>query len=183
MAKLFLDCDGVLADFDAGAKALLGMPARAFEAKHCKGAFWGKLARADNFYGKLPLMDDARDLFEESIAIDRALIEGRPEIDRFPDPDALLQLGFLELHADPALQAGRISLRVEAEDGDRAAVRSSHAFDALHGRGLAGAVGSNEAEDLALEDFQRDIFHGNRGTVVLAQPGDGDHGLSVPCRA
>ena len=36
MPHLFLDCDGVLADFDAGAKHLLGMTPRAFEARHGK---------------------------------------------------------------------------------------------------------------------------------------------------
>ena len=42
---LFLDCDGVLADFDAGAKHLLGMSPKAFEAKHGRGEFWKRLAR------------------------------------------------------------------------------------------------------------------------------------------
>ena len=50
---LFLDCDGVLADFDAGAKSLLGVSAAAFENRHGKGEFWKRLARAGNFYGDL----------------------------------------------------------------------------------------------------------------------------------
>ena len=33
---LFLDCDGVLADFDAGARELLGMTPRAFEQRFGK---------------------------------------------------------------------------------------------------------------------------------------------------
>ena len=36
--RLFLDADGVLADFDEGAKRLLGMTPRAYEAKHGRGS-------------------------------------------------------------------------------------------------------------------------------------------------
>jgi hypothetical protein len=58
--SLFLDADGVLADFDAGAKALLGMTAREFEARRGRGAFWKRLATAPGFYATLPEMPDAR---------------------------------------------------------------------------------------------------------------------------
>ena len=43
---LFLDCDGVLADFDKGAIAVLGLPPRAFEKRHGIGRLWQKLAQA-----------------------------------------------------------------------------------------------------------------------------------------
>jgi len=36
---LFLDCDGVLADFDAGARQLLGMSPAEFEKRHGRGEF------------------------------------------------------------------------------------------------------------------------------------------------
>ena len=47
MAKqphLFLDCDGVLADFDTGARLLFGMSPKSFEARHGRGEFWKRLA-------------------------------------------------------------------------------------------------------------------------------------------
>ena len=44
--RLFLDADGVLADFDEGAKRLLGMTPRQFEAKHGKREFWRRIANA-----------------------------------------------------------------------------------------------------------------------------------------
>ena len=49
--RLFLDLDGVLADFDAGVVELLGMTAAAYQAKHSKRDFWFRLMRADDFYG------------------------------------------------------------------------------------------------------------------------------------
>ena len=64
MSHLFLDLDGVLADFDAGAKMVLGMSPKAFEAKYSKGEFWQRLARSRDFYATLPLMPDAMELFE-----------------------------------------------------------------------------------------------------------------------
>ena len=78
MPKLFLDCDGVLADFDAGAKALLGMMPREFEARRGKGEFWKRLARADNFYGTLPLMADARALFDAVRHLGPTVLTGLP---------------------------------------------------------------------------------------------------------
>jgi hypothetical protein len=38
--QLFRDCDGVLADFDRGAEAVLGMPPRTFEKSLGLPAFW-----------------------------------------------------------------------------------------------------------------------------------------------
>ena len=61
--QLYLDCDGVLADFESGATDLLGMPPRAYEKRHGIAAFWREIARHPDFYGTLPLMPDAMELF------------------------------------------------------------------------------------------------------------------------
>ena len=59
MAELFLDCDGVLADFDAGARLVLGgLSPREFEARHSKREFWRRLAQTKGFYAKLPLLPE-----------------------------------------------------------------------------------------------------------------------------
>jgi 5'(3')-deoxyribonucleotidase len=76
--RLFLDADGVLADFDEGAKRLLGMPVRQFEAKHGRGAFWRQLAKARNFYGTLPEMPDARVLFDAVEHLKPTILTGLP---------------------------------------------------------------------------------------------------------
>lgn len=75
---LFLDCDGVLADFDAGAKATLGMTAAVFEERHGRGEFWKRLARAPNFYGDLPEMPDAQQLFEAVKHLRPTILTGLP---------------------------------------------------------------------------------------------------------
>ena len=78
MSHLFLDLDGVLADFDAGAHMVLGMSPKAFEARHGKREFWRRLARARDFYGSLPLMPDAMELFEAVKHLEPTILTGLP---------------------------------------------------------------------------------------------------------
>ena len=56
--RLFLDADGVLADFDLSARQLLGMSPKDYIGAYGRGAFWKRLAKAKNFYGSLPEMPD-----------------------------------------------------------------------------------------------------------------------------
>ena len=76
--RLFLDCDGVLADFDEGARRLLGMSPAAFEAKHDRREFWRRIATASNFYGTLPEMPDARQLFDAVAHLQPTILTGLP---------------------------------------------------------------------------------------------------------
>jgi 5' nucleotidase, deoxy (Pyrimidine), cytosolic type C protein (NT5C) len=76
--RLFLDADGVLADFNEGARRLLGMSPSAFEAKHGRGAFWKRLANAKNFYGSLPEMADAGMLFDAVKHLEPTILTGLP---------------------------------------------------------------------------------------------------------
>jgi hypothetical protein len=76
--QLYLDCDGVLADFDKGATAVLGLPPRAFEERHGLGKFWQKLASAPDFYFGLPLMDDAMELFDAVRHLNPVILTGLP---------------------------------------------------------------------------------------------------------
>ena len=76
--RLFLDADGVLADFDRGARRLLGMRPKEFIAKHGRGTFWKRLARAPTFYGTLPEMPDARRLFDAVKHLKPTILTGLP---------------------------------------------------------------------------------------------------------
>jgi hypothetical protein len=76
--QLYLDCDGVLADFDQGATAILGMKPDAFEQRHGLGRFWAKLASAPDFYFGLPLLPDAMRLFEAVRPLDPIILTGLP---------------------------------------------------------------------------------------------------------
>lgn len=78
MRQLYLDCDGVLADFDKGATAVLGLPPRAFEKRHGLGRFWQKLAQAPDFYFGLPLVPDAKELIESVRHLDPIILTGLP---------------------------------------------------------------------------------------------------------
>ena len=76
--QLYLDCDGVLADFDRGATELLGLPPRAYEKRRGIGAFWRELARHPDFYGSLPLMPGALELFAAVRHLDPVILTGLP---------------------------------------------------------------------------------------------------------
>lgn len=76
--RLFLDADGVLADFDEGARRLLGMYPRDYESRHGRGGFWQRLAAAENFYGRLPEMPDARVLFDGVKHLEPTILTGLP---------------------------------------------------------------------------------------------------------
>jgi 5'(3')-deoxyribonucleotidase len=76
--RLFLDADGVLADFDLGARKLLGARPKEYIARHGRGSFWRRVARAKNFYGSLPEMPDARRLFEAVKHLQPTILTGLP---------------------------------------------------------------------------------------------------------
>jgi hypothetical protein len=79
--KLFLDCDGVLADFDAAFIAATGMHPRAYEDANGTKAFWKVISSADNFFGNLPLMDEAHRLYEAVKHHNPTILTGVPHGD------------------------------------------------------------------------------------------------------
>jgi len=76
--QIFLDCDGVLVDFDRGAAAILGLPPRAFEKRHGPAKFWKRLAAAEGFFEALPPMPDAYELYEAVRHKDPIILTGLP---------------------------------------------------------------------------------------------------------
>lgn len=67
--KVFLDLDGVLADFVASATSVLGAPPTEYEAEHGTNAYWAKLRAVPDFYATLPLMPDADALWRGVISL------------------------------------------------------------------------------------------------------------------
>jgi hypothetical protein len=76
--QIYLDCDGVLADFESAARAIFGMPSDAFEDLRGAGQFWKRLAAADGFFEHLDLLPDACELFEAVRAKAPIILTGMP---------------------------------------------------------------------------------------------------------
>lgn len=76
--QLYLDCDGVLADFDRRATEILGMSPERFEKRHGLGAYWKRLTAAPDFFGSLPLMPDAMELYAAVKHLKPLILTGLP---------------------------------------------------------------------------------------------------------
>lgn len=77
--QLYLDCDGVLADFDRHFLDTFNQPPRIFESIHGTSEFWRVIrAQHPGFYRALPLMPDARELFEAVRHLRPIILTGCP---------------------------------------------------------------------------------------------------------
>lgn len=76
--QLFLDCDGVLADFDTAAEEIFGMTSRRAQVELGPKRFWSMLRGHENFYGTLPVLPDARKLFEAVSHLNPIILTGCP---------------------------------------------------------------------------------------------------------
>jgi len=76
--QIYLDCDGVLADFEGAARAILGVPSAAFEQRHGAAQFWKRLAAVDGFFERLDLLPDAMVLYEAVKAKGPIILTGMP---------------------------------------------------------------------------------------------------------
>jgi hypothetical protein len=79
--KLFLDLDGVLADFDRGVETVTGRRPQQLPIK----AMWKALAKHPDFYGTLELMHDAQVLWEFCRPHDPTILTGLPLGDWAPE--------------------------------------------------------------------------------------------------
>ena len=79
MTRLYLDCDGVLADFDGAFRERFGTTPRVYEDRHGTRAFWRDLQReAPQFFLFLPLLPDARELFDAVAHLRPTILTGVP---------------------------------------------------------------------------------------------------------
>lgn len=63
MRRIYLDCDGVLADFNAKFKEITGQSPSDYENTYGTKAFWKAIRDHTNFFGTLPLMPKAEQLY------------------------------------------------------------------------------------------------------------------------
>ena len=78
MTRIYLDCDGVLADFDAAAERILGMTAGEHERRFGHGRFWAPLRATPNFFETLDLMPDACELYDAVKPLAPIILTGVP---------------------------------------------------------------------------------------------------------
>jgi hypothetical protein len=79
--KLFLDLDGVLADFDRGVEAVTG---KRPDQQHIR-QMWKALAREPDFYGTLDMMHNAQVLWEFCKPYHPTILTGLPLGDWAPE--------------------------------------------------------------------------------------------------
>lgn len=78
MHKVYLDCDGVLADFEKGATAIFGMSPQAFERRFGLSKFWKALAMTPDFFANLDPMPDAIELYQAVRHLEPVILTGLP---------------------------------------------------------------------------------------------------------
>lgn len=78
MKQLFLDCDGVLADFDRAATQIFGMGPREAEDRFGTEEFWRRIQKSGRFYRDLPLLPDALELYRAVEHLNPIILTGCP---------------------------------------------------------------------------------------------------------
>ena len=76
--QVWLDCDGVLADFDAGFKKLTGVDAQTYEDTHGSSAFWACIAQSKTFFTNLPVMAEGLKLYNSVKHLRPIILTGTP---------------------------------------------------------------------------------------------------------
>ena len=76
--RIFLDCDGVLADFDTGFMQLTGINSAEYEDIYGTKDFWTTIHKATDFFGTLPLMPGAQELYDAVAHIRPIILTGCP---------------------------------------------------------------------------------------------------------
>jgi 5'(3')-deoxyribonucleotidase len=77
--QIFLDCDGVLADFDSAAVELFaGQHPRRAREHHGEREFWHRIRTAGKFYRDLPLLPDAMQLYRAVKHLHPIILTGCP---------------------------------------------------------------------------------------------------------
>src|SRR6185437_10666641 len=126
------------------------------------------------------------ELPEQLAAVAGAL--GAEQLERLGHPQPVGQRGRLELAAHQRPKLLGLCYRVEAQHPQPSVIGLAQPLNALHGGRLAGAVGADQADDLAGGDVEVKPVHYHPGPVRLAETSHGHylwlaHGTNVPAQA
>ena len=130
------------------------------------------------------------DVGEQSRERPRPAVEAAKEREQLRHGQLLRQVGLLQSHPDALAQLALVAIPAQAEQLDLARRGFEQALDHLHGRGLARAVRSEQAETLAAPDGQIQAVDRDDGrrrlaedtvlaVVDLAQAPAGDGGCAI----
>ncbi|QQP90550.1 hypothetical protein IGS68_04705 [Skermanella sp. TT6] len=141
--KLFLDLDGVLADFDRGVEAVTGRRPDQLPLKR----MWQALAKAPDFYGTLEMMHDAQVLWEFCKPHGPTILTGLPLGDWAPEQKRRWVAAMLGadvpvitcMTRDKARHAGPGHVLVDDRAGTRAPWEAAGGVFILH-TGAAGSI-------------------------------------------
>jgi hypothetical protein len=86
---------------------------------------------------------------------------------------ALVHAARVGQHAQAAAHGFGVLAHIDAIDQHAALVRLHQGVEHAHGGGLAGAVGAEQAGDLAVVGGEADVIHGDDGRGLLALAGEG----------
>ena len=121
----------------------------------------------------LPRLVEA-DEREQPLGIVGIVVVRGEQLERLERLDPRVQATLLEHHAHARAQAHALTPRIHAEDAHLAGIGASVALEDLDRGGLARAVGTEEAEDLADRDRERDPVDRGGRAVALLERGDLD---------
>jgi hypothetical protein len=79
--QVWLDCDGVLADFDEGFRKLTGTDPQLYEELYGTSAFWSRIAKANSFFENLPVMAEGKALYNSIAHLRPIILTGTPNGD------------------------------------------------------------------------------------------------------
>ena len=106
----------------------------------------------------------------------RYAVQTTPEAKVFPSAELLVQGQVLGNQTQQAFGRPRRLPQIVVLDAHRALVRPQEPRDHADRRGLAGAVGAQQAEQLALRNREGNAVHGLQRAKPLGQVFDGNHG-------
>ena len=102
-------------------------------------------------------------------------------VDVFGDGEAAEDGGLLRHVAEPGARAApeRVAGNVAAVEADLAALGAQQAREHAEGGGLAGAIGAEQADDLAERDAEREVVHDDAAAEAAVQSDRDEAGVGV----